>query len=72
MLSKSKSKFFNDEGLLDSKYYIWFFLMLIKAVQVTAFPNLKTLDFAFAGFWLFHIVMNLSRPREMIFWFMAG
>ena len=72
MLSKSKSKFFNDEGLLDSKYYIWFILMLIKAVQVTAFPNLKTLDFAFAGFWLFHIVMNLSRPREMIFWFMAG
>ena len=72
MLSKSKGKFFNDEGLLDRKYYIWFYMMLFKAVQVTTFPNLKELDYLFGGFWLFQIIMNLSRPREMIFWFMAG
>lgn len=61
-----------NEGILDAKYFIWFFLMLLKAVQVTTFPQLHSFDYVLALFWMAVAFMNIARPREMIMWFMAG
>ncbi len=72
MDGKLKTPKFNNDGILDLKYFLWFFLMLGKALQETAFPNFGAIDYLLAGVWVFFWVTNISRPREMIMWFLMG
>lgn len=67
-----KTPRFNNDGILGFKYFLWFFLMLGKAIQETAAPQFGGLDYVLAVIWVAFWAINISRPREMIMWFMMG
>lgn len=65
-------RWIHNEGVLETKYFLWFFLMLVKAIQVTAFPAMEALDYFLAAIWVQFFLWNFTKPKEMALWFLMG
>lgn len=60
------------EKLLDTKYYLWFGLMLLKSLQSLAAPGLSFFDDLLVGVFLVMVALNINRPVELLFLFIMA